>query len=74
MVLRLSDIVQDLVIRFGLQLGSPLIPPILTPPSSWMLAIEATERRTQVIEHDGETAVERSTAADYHIIAVRSHG
>jgi hypothetical protein len=39
-----------------------------------MLAIEAAERRTQVIEHDGETAVERSTAADYHIIAVRSHG
>jgi hypothetical protein len=57
-----------------LQLDAPSTPPILTPRSSWMLAIEAMERRTQIIEHDGETAVERSTAADYHIIAVRSHG
>jgi hypothetical protein len=39
-----------------------------------MPTLEEMKRRPQIIEHDRETAVERSTAADYHIIAVRSHG
>ncbi|MCE3256461.1 MAG: hypothetical protein K0Q64_544 [Nitrobacter vulgaris] len=39
-----------------------------------MPTVEAMKRRTQIIKHHGVTAVERSTAADYHIIAVRSHG
>ena len=41
---------------------------------SGRLALEAAERRAQIVEHGFKAAVQRGTTAHYHIIMVGSHG
>jgi hypothetical protein len=59
MVLRLSVIVQVLVVQFGLRLASSgRVMRLLGLP------VEATQRRAEVVKHDGKVAIQRRTTAD----------